>query len=106
MPIGPKRSPSVDSMMQYTYLPRLVLEAASAPAVVRLPCRTFSAARRSGALRADGFAACTGPLAFGAGLAAGFLAALRAGTGARDRSAFRALLVGLGIPSAPAALCR
>src|SRR5581483_6545680 len=45
MPTGPKRSGSPDSMMQYTYLPRLELVAVSAT-VVRPPCTTRSDAAR------------------------------------------------------------
>src|SRR5262249_2788992 len=44
MPIGPKRSGSPDSMMQYTYLPRLAVAAA---AVGRPAWTTGSDTRRS-----------------------------------------------------------
>src|SRR5437773_2467892 len=45
MPIGPKRSGSADSMMQYTYLPRLPTAASG---VTERPWTIFSDARRAG----------------------------------------------------------
>src|SRR5437762_7150143 len=45
MPIGPKRSGSADSMMQYTYLPRL---ATALSGMTERPWTIFSDARRAG----------------------------------------------------------
>src|SRR3954470_23382067 len=54
MPIGPKRSASGASMMQYTYLPRLVPVASSVLGDMRPLCTTFSDARRSAVLASRG----------------------------------------------------
>src|SRR6476659_6220244 len=56
MPIGPKRSGSAASMMQYTYLPRLALALASAAGIVRPACTVFSDVRLSTLPRAAGLA--------------------------------------------------
>src|SRR5262245_16704816 len=118
MPIGPNRSRSPDSMMQYTYLPRLAPAAVSVTTLERPPCTTRSAARRSGVRPAFGvaFAATGGP--FGradfavsrASLAdvlpvffTPAFAAFGGGTDSRARAFFRALVDALDILAAPAA---
>src|SRR5262245_19487084 len=103
MPIGPKRSGSPDSMMQYTYLPRLA--AASPLADMRPPWSTRSDARRS----TRGCRAAPFGFDFAAVFAAfaDFFAPLfnaRATTPTRRRSAFAFLVDALGIFAAPAAL--
>src|SRR5213593_2734990 len=47
MPIGPKRSGSLDSMMQYTYLPRLAVTPPLTAGAACAPCPVFSETRRS-----------------------------------------------------------
>src|SRR5690349_11077105 len=107
MPIGPNRSASVESMMQYTYLPRLETSGGAITGV-RPPWTTFSATRRSTRI---GFTAAlavrTAPFPF-AGLAVtefvGWRLLRLAGViGARVRVRLRAPLVdALGILAAPA----
>src|SRR5436189_5977629 len=75
MPIGPNFRGSADSMMQYTYLPRLATGASETDR----PCTIFSDARRVGSGLAGPFsraalAAFTDPLGFAAARGIAFAA--------------------------------
>src|SRR5262249_12576293 len=110
--MGPNFSGSFDSMMQYTYFPRLGFAAAStwlAPP----PWRTRPAPPRSTAARATLAARGCPPMpfgfaAFGAGLSLLFFRATAAfeAPPRRPRWPFLRLVDALGILAAPAALVR
>src|SRR5581483_900639 len=116
MPTGPNRSGSLESMMQYTYLPRLTAAAGSI-AALRPPCTTFSeteraAGRSSLRLLADTRPwpfAFPAPFAFGLLLGDSGVASFFAprGGGEEVRAVLRPLVDAvLGIFAAPAALLR
>src|SRR5262245_55217951 len=108
MPIGPNFRGSEDSMMQYTYLPRL----ASGASATDRPCTIFSDARRAGSgfavplSRTAAFGALAAPFdraaALGIVFAAIFFAPAR--TAAESFDPLRTLAdVALGMFAAPAA---